>query len=178
MMPNFAQKNAREVRYAVVGLGYISQVAVLPAFEHARENSRLVALVSDDPAKRQELSKKYQVDKTCGYDQYDELLRQRRDRRGLHRAAQPLASRVHGARAREAGIHVLCEKPMAVTADDCEAMIRAAEQQPREADDRVSPAFRGRQSEHRRADPLRPARRRRASSTRCSRMSVRTATSG
>ena len=31
----------RKVRYAVVGLGYIAQVAVLPAFQHARRNSVL-----------------------------------------------------------------------------------------------------------------------------------------
>ena len=28
-----------KVRYAVVGLGYIAQVAVLPAFKHASKNS-------------------------------------------------------------------------------------------------------------------------------------------
>ena len=33
----------RHIRYAVVGLGYIAQVAVLPAFAHARRNSRLAA---------------------------------------------------------------------------------------------------------------------------------------
>ena len=27
--------SAKKVRYAVVGLGYIAQVAVLPAFQHA-----------------------------------------------------------------------------------------------------------------------------------------------
>ena len=37
------------VRYAVVGLGHIAQVAMLPAFAHARRNSRITALVSDDP---------------------------------------------------------------------------------------------------------------------------------
>jgi len=37
----------RRIRYAVVGLGYISQAAVLPAFRHARKNSELAALVSD-----------------------------------------------------------------------------------------------------------------------------------
>src|SRR5262245_729651 len=49
---------AREhVRYAVVGLGHISQVAVLPAFKNAGENSKLTALVSDDPVKLKELAK-------------------------------------------------------------------------------------------------------------------------
>ena len=41
----------RSIRYAVVGLGHIAQVAVLPAFAHARRNSELVAVVSDDAAK-------------------------------------------------------------------------------------------------------------------------------
>lgn len=44
-------KNEHRVRYAVVELGNIAQVAVLPAFEHAKENSELVALVSSDATK-------------------------------------------------------------------------------------------------------------------------------
>ena len=46
---------AKKVRYAVVGLGYIAQQAVLPAFTNAEENSRLVALVSSDGANRRRL---------------------------------------------------------------------------------------------------------------------------
>lgn len=53
-----------KVRYAVVGLGHIAQVAVLPAFAHAARNSELTALVSDDPSKHQKLSKKYNIDLT------------------------------------------------------------------------------------------------------------------
>ena len=44
-------RRSRVVRYAIVGLGHIAQVAVLPAFAHARRNSRLAALVSDDQTK-------------------------------------------------------------------------------------------------------------------------------
>src|SRR5690242_2986461 len=65
---------AGKVRYAVVGLGYISQAAVLPAFQHAESNSELAALVSDDPLKLDELKRRYGVDKTFGYDQYDRCL--------------------------------------------------------------------------------------------------------
>ena len=39
------------VRYGVVGLGHIAQVAVLPAFANATDNSILTALVSDDAKK-------------------------------------------------------------------------------------------------------------------------------
>src|ERR1043165_4549748 len=45
----------RKIRYAVVGAGNIAQVAVLPAFEHARDNCELVAVISGDPAKRSAL---------------------------------------------------------------------------------------------------------------------------
>ena len=42
------KKTSTKIRYAVVGMGHIAQVAVLPAFRHARRNSVLAALVSDD----------------------------------------------------------------------------------------------------------------------------------
>jgi predicted dehydrogenase len=64
-----------KVRYAVVGLGYIAQAAVLPAFAHARENSELVALVSRDATKRKKLGKKYGVSETCSYEDYEKCLR-------------------------------------------------------------------------------------------------------
>jgi len=35
------------VRYGVVGLGQIAQVAVLPAFTQAKRNSTLVSIVTD-----------------------------------------------------------------------------------------------------------------------------------
>src|SRR6187431_1007045 len=50
-------KEGLRVRYAVVGLGYIAQVAVLPSFMHARRNSELTALVSDDPVKLKKLAR-------------------------------------------------------------------------------------------------------------------------
>lgn len=39
---------AVRIRYAVAGLGYITQTAVLPAFANARRNSGLGALFSND----------------------------------------------------------------------------------------------------------------------------------
>ena len=65
----------KQVRYAVVGLGHIAQVAVLPAFGNARRNSRLAALVSGDPVKLEELGAKYHVDQRYSYERYDEMLK-------------------------------------------------------------------------------------------------------
>jgi predicted dehydrogenase len=118
---------AGRVRYAVVGLGYIAQAAVLPAFAHARKNSELSALVSDDPVKLRQLARRYRVPHTFSYADYDVCLAS-----GLIDAVYiALPNSMHRAyteRAAAAGIHVLCEKPMAITEEDCESMIVAAEE--------------------------------------------------
>jgi glucose-fructose oxidoreductase len=113
------------VRYAVVGLGHIAQVAVLPAFGNARRNSRLAALVSGDPVKLQELGAKYHVERRCGYDEYDALLKSG-DIDAVYIALPNSLHAEYAIRAAQAGLHVLCEKPMAVTEDECERMAAAA----------------------------------------------------
>jgi hypothetical protein len=103
----------RKIRYAVVGLGYISQVAVLPAIAHARENSELVGLVSGDGKKLDALSKKYRVPRTYSDEQYANCLSD-----GIDAVYIALANSLHRPYAESAartGVHVLCEKPMAVT---------------------------------------------------------------
>jgi predicted dehydrogenase len=112
----------RTVRYAVVGLGHIAQVAVLPAFAHARRNSQLVAVVSDDRTKRREIAKRYQLDRTYTYDQFDGCLA---DVDAVYIALPNSMHAEYTVRAAKAGVHVLCEKPMAVTAQECQQMIAA-----------------------------------------------------
>src|SRR5690349_18875039 len=56
----------RRVRFAVVGLGYFAQAAVLPAFKRA-DSAEVVALVSDDATKLKELGDRYKVDRRLGY---------------------------------------------------------------------------------------------------------------
>jgi predicted dehydrogenase len=110
------------IRYAVVGLGHIAQVAVLPAFAHARRNSRLVALVSGDRTKRRLLTRRYGLDHAYGYDAYEECLRH------VDAVYLALPNSMHAeytVRAARAGVHVLCEKPLAVTVAECRRMIAA-----------------------------------------------------
>ena len=117
-------RKPRRVRYAVVGLGHIAQAAMLPAFKHAR-NSELVALVSDDSRKLEVLRKRYRVEHAYGYDDLDALMRSG-EIDAVYIALPNHLHRDFTVRAARAGVHVLCEKPMAVTALDCEAMIREA----------------------------------------------------
>jgi predicted dehydrogenase len=121
MVRDMATIRSKPIRYGVVGLGHIAQVAVLPAFAHAR-NSRLTALVSDDSAKLETLSKKYRVEGTFSYDDYDACLAQ------VDAVYIALPNSMHAEytiRAAKAGVHVLCEKPMAVTVAECQRMIDA-----------------------------------------------------
>ena len=116
----------KRIRYAVVGLGHIAQVAVLPAFAHAATNSELVALVSSDETKLRRLGKRYGVSRLSTYDRYDELL----ESGEIDAVFIALPNHQHAEftiGAAKRGIHVLCEKPLAVTERECLSMIRAAE---------------------------------------------------
>ncbi len=113
---------ASPVRYAVVGMGHIAQAAVLPAFAHAQRNSRLTAIVSDDATKRRELTRRYKLEATYRYEEYDRCLQ------NVDAVYVALPNSQHAdytIRAANAGVHVLCEKPMAVTVSECEEMIAA-----------------------------------------------------
>jgi predicted dehydrogenase len=125
-MPRKQSSKSDKVRYAVVGLGHIAQVAVLPAFDHA-ENSELTALVSSDSEKLEKLGRKYKVRGRYSYDEFEECL----DSGSVDAVYIALPNHLHREyteRAARRGVHVLCEKPMAVTEEDCRSMIRMAEE--------------------------------------------------
>ena len=110
----------------MVGLGHIAQAAVLPAFRHARRHVELTALVSDTPAKLKQLGRRYGVKHLYSYDDARDLF----SNGDIDAVYIALPNSQHAAwtiRAAEAGLHVLCEKPLAVSVQDCERMIDACE---------------------------------------------------
>jgi glucose-fructose oxidoreductase len=118
--------NGAKIRYAVVGLGHIAQVAVLPAFQHAKETSELTALISDDAEKLKELGEMYGVEKRYTYAEYENCLKSG-EIDAVYIALPNDMHKEYTLKAAQAGVHILCEKPMAVTVEDCKAMIDAAE---------------------------------------------------
>src|SRR4051812_17610580 len=111
---------ANKIRYAVAGLGSIAQGSVLPAFSNA-DNCKLAALISDDETKLTELGKLYSVDRKFTYSQYDECMKSG-SVDAVYIALPNHMHREYTERAARAGVHVLCEKPLAVTEEDCDSM--------------------------------------------------------
>jgi predicted dehydrogenase len=119
-------KSAPPLRFAVVGLGHIAQAAVLPAFRHARPHVELTALVSGTRSKLKQLSSRYRVKHAVSYADADKLF----DSGAIDAVYIATPNTEHTEwviRAAEAGLHVLCEKPLATSVEDCERMIDACE---------------------------------------------------
>jgi predicted dehydrogenase len=117
---------ASMIKYAVVGAGWITQEAFLPAVSQTG-NSVVSALVSGNQRGSQKLAKFYGIENVVGYDHYDQLLKGDAVNAVYIAAPNPLHAS-YAIRAARAGKHVLVEKPMATNVADAEAMISAAKE--------------------------------------------------
>ena len=114
---------SKAVGYAVLGLGSIAEVAVLPAFRKSKK-SRVVALVSHDLGRARKMGKKFGVKDCFTYDDYDRCL-SHPEVDAVFIASVNGAHAEQTVRAAAAGKHVLCEKPMANSVEDCRRMVEA-----------------------------------------------------
>ncbi|WP_184170739.1 Gfo/Idh/MocA family protein [Sphingomonas kyeonggiensis] len=124
-LPAWAQ-GKRKLGYAIVGLGNYATNQILPRIAGC-EFAELKALVSGTPAKLEKFGAQYGVPRTHWYDykSYDRI----KDNPDIDLVYVVLPNSLHAEysiRASQAGKHVLCEKPMAVSSAECEAMIAAA----------------------------------------------------
>ena len=111
------------VKICVVGLGRVSK-SHLAGMREISEAVEIAAIVSSDPDKRKTFSSEYSVPKT--YASLDGALKDPE----IEAVDLCLPNHVHrevAVRCAEAGKHILVEKPMANTVEDCEKMIRAAD---------------------------------------------------
>jgi predicted dehydrogenase len=113
------------LRVAVVGLGHFAQVAILPALRTVK-SVRIAALVSGSPEKLSTLGDRYGVPLRVSYAAYDDLLASG-DVDAVYIALPNDMHAEYAIRAARRGVHVLCEKPMGVTAAECAEMIQVCE---------------------------------------------------
>ncbi len=107
----------------MVGLGAISQQAVLPAFAHSKK-ARLVAVLSGDSGKAARLGKQFQAEQHYTNAEYARCLRNP-DVEAVYVATPPGEHEKYTVAAARAKKHVLCEKPLAASVDQCRRMVRA-----------------------------------------------------
>jgi D-xylose 1-dehydrogenase (NADP+, D-xylono-1,5-lactone-forming) len=112
-----------KVRFGVLGTANIGRVAVNPAIQ-ASSNGELVAVASRDGGRARDFASKAGIPRHHGA--YEALL----DDPDVDAVYIPLPNSLHRGwtiRAAEKGKHVLCEKPLALTASECREMAAAAE---------------------------------------------------
>jgi len=124
-LPVMAATPERKLGYAIVGLGGYGLGIIIPQFKNC-QHSKLVALVSGDPVKAKKVAAEYGVPERgiYSYDNFDSI----KDNPDIDVVYVCLPVSMHAEytiRAAQAGKHVMCEKPMAVSSKECEAMIAA-----------------------------------------------------
>ncbi len=115
----------KKMGYAIVGLGELAIHQILPAFAEC-DKSKPVAFVSGHPEKAHQLALRYNIDpkNIYNYENYDSI----KDNPDVDVIYIVLPNSMHAEytiRGLQAGKHVLCEKPMATTPAECQAMIDA-----------------------------------------------------
>lgn len=115
----------RKLGYAIVGLGGYGLGRIIPQFQNC-QHSRLVALVSGDPAKAKKVAQEYGVPERGIYSYNDfDRIRDNPDIDIVYICLPVFMHAEYTIRAAQAGKHVMCEKPMAVSSAECEQMIAA-----------------------------------------------------
>ena len=112
-----------KLRWGVISTANIGRAAVNPAIKASR-NGELLAVASRDEERAREFADKWEIPQH--YGSYDALL----DDASLDAVYIPLPNSMHcewTIRAAERGKHILCEKPLALDADECREMDAAAE---------------------------------------------------
>lgn len=128
---SLAADSKSTVNFALVGLGSLSTHQLAPALQKTK-HAKLVGIVTGTPDKEKVWADKYAIEKKniYNYENYDKL----RDNEEIDVVYIVLPNGMHAeytVRAAEAGKHVLCEKPMANTSDECRQMIAACKKNDR-----------------------------------------------
>jgi UDP-N-acetyl-2-amino-2-deoxyglucuronate dehydrogenase len=110
-----------KINFAIIGCGRIAQRHA----EHIKNTGTLLAVCDIDEQKAKQLGEEY---KANIYYKIEDLLASEREKVDVVAICSPNGLHAqHSILALKAGFHVLCEKPMAISVNDCGEMIKAAE---------------------------------------------------
>ena len=111
------------VGWAVVSTGRHPDQKMAPAIS-AAEDTELAAVVSRDLARAQDFAQRHEA--RAAYDDFDVMLHDPAVQ-VVYLASPNALHAGQTVKAAEAGKHVLCEKPMAITQDECQLMVDACQ---------------------------------------------------
>ncbi len=128
MLAQTKAKKKDRLGVALVGLGYYSTDLLAPALQQT-EHCYLAGIVTGTPSKAAVWKAKYHIpDANCyNYKTFDNIA-DNPDIDVIYIVLPPSMHKEYVIRAAKAGKQVWCEKPMAVTAEDCQAMIDACKE--------------------------------------------------
>ncbi|WP_158824714.1 Gfo/Idh/MocA family protein [Mucilaginibacter lacusdianchii] len=120
-----SQKPGNKLGIALVGLGGYSKGQLAPALQQT-EHCYLAGLVSGSPQKAKDWAKQYNVPEKniYNYQNFDEI-KNNPDIDIVYVVLPVAMHKEYTIRAAQASKHVICEKPMALNAHDCQEMIDA-----------------------------------------------------
>ena len=110
--------------WGILGPGHIATRAVIPAIQQVPD-ARVLAVASTNKERAQAASTQFGIERT--YSSYQALL----DDPDVHAVYIALPNHLHREwtiRAAQAGKHVLCEKPLAMNAAECDEMIAVCQE--------------------------------------------------
>jgi len=128
-IPGILTGKQKKVGVALVGLGYYSTDVLAPALQETK-TAYLAGIVTGTPAKEKIWMEKYGIpqENVYNYENFDEI--SSNPDIGIVYVVLPNAMhKAYTIRAAKAGKHVICEKPMALNAQECREMIQACEQE-------------------------------------------------
>lgn len=122
---NSNQSGKEKLGLALMGLGYYSTDILAPSIQMCK-HTYLAGIVTGTPSKAETWKAKYNLkdENIYNYDNFDEIAKNKE----IDIVYVVLPNALHKEftiRAAKAGKHVICEKPMAVTAQECREMIDA-----------------------------------------------------
>ena len=120
--------NSKKLGVALVGLGSYSQGQLAPALQDT-EYCYLAGIVTGTPKKEKTWAAKYNIPKEniYNYENFDTIAQN--DAIDIVYVALPNSMHADfSIRAAKAGKHVICEKPMAMNVEECDAIIAACKQ--------------------------------------------------
>lgn len=117
MLP-LRKKTIKKLKWGIAGLGRFSENSILPAFQNVRR-AKVISLYSSTPTRSKFISEKYSIQ--GAYSDYDAFLQSGIDAVYIGSANNNHYEQV--IKAAEAKKHILCDKPLALTAKQAKEMV-------------------------------------------------------